>query len=51
MDYRVIAQTRQADGTIHASETGVMAEDLARFLEAQQAEAGEALISQEVYPA
>lgn len=48
---RVITQVRQADGTIHASQTEVPVEDLTGFLETQRAEAGEALISQEAYPA
>lgn len=47
---RVITQVKQADGTIHASETQVPLEDLTSFLEVQREEAGEALVSQEIYP-
>lgn len=49
--YAIITQTRQADGTIHASRTEVLGRDLIEFLETQRAEAGDDLISQDAYPA
>lgn len=51
MTYQVTAQTRQTDGTIHASRTEVPVEELVKFLGIQRAEAGDNLISQEVHPA
>jgi len=48
--YAVVTQTRQADGTIHASRTEVPVEELVEFLGIQRAEAGTDLISREAYP-
>lgn len=47
--FEIITQTKQADGTIHASKTTVPAADLTKVLQAQQKQAGDKLISQEIY--
>lgn len=48
--YEITTQVTQADGTIHASKTTVPAKDLTKVLGIQRSQAGDKLVSQEVYP-